>query len=164
MRIHIYTGDGEGKTLAAFGLALRALGHNKKVVIIQFMKGRKDIGEYKIMKRLCKIYQFGRKEWVNLKKPLEKDKLLAKKGIEFAKKVNADVLILDEINLALEIRLIDFNDVKELLRITPKKTIVVMTGRKADKRIIKMADLVTEMRYVKHPYWKGVKALEGIEY
>lgn len=163
MRIHVYTGKGEGKTLVAFGLALRAIGNGKKVVIVQFMKGR-NVGEYRVMRKLCKVYQFGRKSFVNLKKPSEKDKKLAKKGVEFAKKVKADMLVLDEINLALDTGLIDFDDVKDLLKKIPEKTVVVMTGRRANRKIIKMADLVTEMRYVKHPYGKGVKALKGLEY
>ena len=88
--IYLFTGEGGGKTIAALGLALRAVGQNQKVVVVQFMKGRKDIGEYRIQRKLgpkYKVYQFGRKGFVNLKKPYEIDKKLAKKGFEFIKKI-----------------------------------------------------------------------------
>ncbi|MEM2309057.1 MAG: cob(I)yrinic acid a,c-diamide adenosyltransferase, partial [Candidatus Bathyarchaeia archaeon] len=87
--IHLYTGDGEGKSITAFGLALRAIGHGYKVIIIQFMKGRKDIGEYKIWKRLApqyEIHQFGRKEFIDLNRPDPVDYVLARRALEFAKK------------------------------------------------------------------------------
>ncbi|ENO12076.1 ATP:corrinoid adenosyltransferase [Thermoplasmatales archaeon SCGC AB-539-C06] len=88
--IYLWTGEGSGKTTSALGVALRCAGHKMKVIIVQFMKGRKDIGEYKIMKKLkpyYQIYQFGRKEFIRpLDKPTQKDKELAKKGLEFAKK------------------------------------------------------------------------------
>ena len=88
--IYLFTGNGEGKTVAALGLALRSVGHKHKVVFIQFMKRRRDIGEYRAVKRLSpwlKLHQFGRKEFVNLKSPAEEDKKLAEAGFEFAKKV-----------------------------------------------------------------------------
>ena len=105
--IYLFTGEGGGKTIAALGLALRSIGHKRKVVIIQFMKGRKDVGEYKAAQKLApylKVHQFGRKGFDNPKNPLEKDKQLARQGFEFAKKTlkkKPQLLILDEINLAL---------------------------------------------------------------
>ncbi|MEM2820411.1 MAG: cob(I)yrinic acid a,c-diamide adenosyltransferase, partial [Candidatus Bathyarchaeia archaeon] len=149
--IHLYTGDGEGKSITAFGLALRAIGHGYKVIIIQFMKGRKDIGEYKIRKRLApnyEIHQFGRREFIDLKNPDPIDYILARRALRFAKKAikkKPRLLILDEINLAVSIGLIELKDVLELLSNIPKPTTVVLTGRNAPKELIERADLVTEM-------------------
>jgi len=168
--IHVYTGNGEGKTLTAFGLALRAVGHGYKVVIVQFMKGRKDVGEYKVRARLqpeYEIYQFGREDFVDLENPLSVDYELAKKGLEFAEKAlekRPRVLVLDEINLAAAIGLVKVEDVLRLLEKVPEETVVVLTGRKAPKEFIEVADLVTEMREIKHPYKRGIEAREGIEY
>jgi len=168
--IHVYTGNGEGKTLTAFGLALRAVGHGYKVVIVQFMKGRKDVGEYKVRARLqpeYEIYQFGREDFVDLENPLSVDYELAKKGLEFAEKAlekRPRVLVLDEINLATAIGLVKVEDVLKLLEKVPEETVVVLTGRRARKEIIEVADLVTEMREIKHPHKRGVEARKGIEY
>ncbi|MBS7638978.1 MAG: cob(I)yrinic acid a,c-diamide adenosyltransferase [Candidatus Bathyarchaeia archaeon] len=168
--IHLYTGDGEGKSITAFGLALRAIGHGYKVIIIQFMKGRKDIGEYKIWKRLApqyEIHQFGRKEFIDLNRPDPVDYVLARRALEFAKKAirrRPRLLILDEINLAVSIGLVRLEDVLELLNNVPEPTTVVLTGRNAPKELIERADLVTEMREIKHPWKRGVQARRGIEY
>lgn len=169
-RIHLYTGEGEGKTTNALGLAIRTVGHGRKAVIIQFMKGRKWVGEYKIMDRLkpdYEIYQFGREDWVNLSNPGSEDKELAKKGLEFAKEIikkNPDLLVLDEINLAAAIGLLEVEEVLNFLDGVPEETTVVMTGRRAPKEFIERADLVTVMQMVKHPYQKGIPAKEGTEF
>jgi len=168
--IHVYTGSGEGKTLTAFGLALRAVGHGYKVIIVQFMKGRKDVGEYKVRARLqpeYEIYQFGREDFVDLENPLPVDYELAKKGLEFAEKAlekRPRVLVLDEMNLVAAIGLVKVEDVLRLLEKVPEETVVVLTGRKAPKEFIEVADLVTEMREIKHPYKQGIEARKGIEY
>ena len=112
-KVYLWTGDGWGKSTSSFGAALRCIGHGYNVIIIQFMKGRKNIGEFKISKRLgpkYEIHQFGRKGWVDLKNPSEQDKALAVKGLDFAKKClkkKPFLLILDEINLAVAIKLLD---------------------------------------------------------
>ena len=166
----MYTGDGEGKTLTAFGLALRAIGHGYKVIIVQFMKGRKDVGEYKVKDRLqpeYEIYQFGREDFIDLNNPQPIDYELARKGLEFAEealKKRPRVLVLDEINLAAAIGLVKVEDVLKLLEKVPEETVVVMTGRRAPKEFIEVADLVTEMREIKHPHKRGVEARKGIEY
>ncbi len=135
--IYLFTGEGGGKTIAALGLALRSIGHKHKVVIIQFMKGRKDVGEYKAAKKLApylKVYQFGKKGFVNPRKPSLEDKKLAQEGFEFAKKIlkqKPDLLILDEINLAIAFGLLDLKEVMRFLRRVPKRTDVVLTGRRA---------------------------------
>jgi len=168
--IHLYTGSGEGKSLTAFGLALRAVGHGYKVVIIQFLKGRKDVGEYKIKDRLSpeyEIYQFGREEFIDLSKPTPIDYELAKMGLEFAwnaLKSRPRVLVLDEINLAVAAGLIKVEDVLSLIDTVPDETVVVLTGRNAPEKLIERADLVTEMVEVKHPFYIGIPARRGIEY
>lgn len=165
--IFLYTGNGGGKTTAALGLALRAIGHKKKVFIIQFMKGRKDIGEYKVSKMLrpyYNIYQFGRTGWIDLKNPSEEDKELARNGFEFAKKClsKADVLILDEINLAVNVKLLDKKKVTDFLRKAPKAKIIVLTGRNAPKEFIKISDFVNEVKAIKYP--KKIIAVKGIQF
>ncbi len=166
--IYLYTGEGPGKTTNALGLALRSVAHKRRVVIIQFMKGRKDIGEYIIKDKLkpyYEIYQFGRKEFVNLKNPSEEDKKLAKKGLEFTKEIiekgNYDLLILDEINLACAAKLINTDKVVNLLKKVPKEKDVVLTGRYAPSKLINIADFVNLVNLVKMPekleYKKGIQ-------
>jgi len=167
MAIYIYTGKGGGKTTAALGLALRSLGHNRKVILIQFLKGRKEIGEYKIQSKLkkFKVYQFGRKEFINLKNPTGKDRLLAAKGLQFIKKAikqKPKLLILDELNLVLAFRILDIRDVLSVLKKIPKSVDVVLTGRHAPKDLIKIADYANEMRLIKMP--KKFFAKKGIQY
>jgi cob(I)alamin adenosyltransferase len=166
--IYLYTGNGAGKTANALGLALRCIGHKKKVVIIQFLKWWKKTGEYKIRKRLYpyyEIYQFGRKGWIGLKNLNEKDKKLAEKGLKFAEKTikkKPDLLILDEINLALHCKLLDIRNVLKFLKKIPKKTTIVLTGRNAPKELVKRADFVNEIKDVKHP--KVIATTKGIQY
>lgn len=174
-RVQLYTGEGEGKTANAFGLALRAFGQGKKVIIIQFMKGRKNIGEVKAVQKLRKfadakieLKQFGRKEFISpITKPTKKDFELAGKGLDYAfqaLKRKPGLLVLDEINLACWAGLLKPGQVIKLINKAPKKITIVLTGRRAPKELIEIADLVTEMKEVKHPFRKGVKAVKGIEY
>lgn len=167
--LYLWTGDGWGKTTSSLGAALRALGHNKRVIVIQFMKGRKErIGEYKIRKRLghnFQIFQFGRPGWVNLKKPGLRDRQLALKGFEFAKSALTKkpfLLVLDEINLACRIGLLDTNDIIAFLKRVPKSVNVYLTGRKAPESLMQAVDYVNEIRML-----KGTKRLigkKGIDY
>lgn len=169
--VHLYTGEGEGKTMMAFGLVLRAIGHSYKAIIVQFMKGRKDVGEYKVRDKLqpeYEIHQFGREEFIDdLENPEKVDYELAQKGLDFAKKAlkkKPKLLILDEINLAVAIGLLKLEDVLELLDDVPRETVVVLTGRRAPEELLNRADLVTKLVEVKHPMKKGVEARPGIEY
>jgi len=165
MSIYLYTGNGAGKTTAALGLALRALGHNRKVIIIQFMKGKKDIGEYKFRHKNYSIYQFGSKSFINLKKPSLKDRFLANKGMDFvlsAIKKKPKLLILDEINLAIACNLINLNYALHVLKKIPKNIDIVLTGRRAPRALIKLADYVNEMKMVKMP--NRMTARKGIQY
>lgn len=169
--IHLYMGDGGGKTTTALGVGLRAVGHGYRVVMIQFMKGRQDIGEYKAIKsRLSpqfEIYQFGRPSFVNLQKPSDEDRELARKGLEFARQVlkkKTFLLILDEINLAATIGLVDVKEVLKLLDEIPEETHVILTGRHPPREFVDRADFVTYMACVKHPFSEGVRARKGLEY
>jgi len=166
---YLYTGTGGGKTTNALGLALRSVGHGHKVVIIQFMKWWKNTGEYKIRKKLepyYEIYQFGRKGWIGLSNLEEEDKTLAKRGLEFAKKIVKErkphLLVLDEINLVVHCKLLDSSEVLDLLDNIPKKTDVVLTGRHAPKELMDRADFVNEVRDIKHP--KEIPTTKGIQY
>jgi cob(I)alamin adenosyltransferase len=168
--VYVYTGEGEGKTTNALGLALRAVGHGYRVIIIQFMKGRKYIGEYRVKDRLApeyEIHQFGREEFIDFKNPMPLDYELAARGLEFAKsalKRKPRLLILDEINLAAHFGIVKTEDVLKLLDDIPEETTVVLTGRRAPGELVERADLVTEMKFVKHPFEKNFPAREGIEY
>lgn len=156
--IYVITGEGFGKTTSALGVALRCAGQGKKAVIVQFMKGRKNVGEYRIAKRLrpnYDIHQFGSKKWVNLEKPSEEDKKLAQEGFRFAEailtKEKPDLLVLDEINLAVAVGLIGKKAVLEMLKKVPEKTTVYLTGRRAPKEFIRAADYAVEFKVLKIP-------------
>lgn len=153
--IYVFTGNGQGKTTASLGFALRKIGEGKKVVIIQFMKGRKTGEHITIEKFLpgCRIYQFGREEFVDLKNPLSIDKNLAEKGFIFAQEIlksHPEVIILDEINIAVHYGLIDKNKVVDFIKGIPVDIDLILTGRYAPSEFIKIADVVTEMKDVKH--------------
>lgn len=167
--VYLYTGTGAGKTANALGLALRSVGHKRNVIIVQFLKWWKNTGEYRIQKMLSpyyEIYQFGRKGWIGLGNLNEKDEEFAKKGLAFAQKIAAeqkpDLLILDEVNLALYCNLLSVEDVLKLLDKIPKKTDVVLTGRHASKELIQRADSVNEIVDVKH--LKEMVSSKGIRY
>jgi cob(I)alamin adenosyltransferase len=168
--IYLFTGEGGGKTIAALGLALRSAGHRHKVVIIQFLKGRKDTGEFKAAKRLSpylKVYQFGRKELIDLRHPKAVDIALAKKGFDFARKIlksKPKLLILDEINLVMAAGMIKEKEVIAFLRKIPKSVDVVLTGRHASTRLYRVADGVSVVKKVKHVFDRGIPARKGIEY
>ncbi len=167
--VYVFTGDGEGKTTAALGFGLRAIGQGKTVVVIQFMKGRKYVGEYQIQRILknYEAYQFGREQFVDLKHPTEKDRQLAKEGLDFAFEIlkrRPDVLILDEINLVVDIGLIKVRDVLKLIKSAPKHTVLILTGRDVPKAMIKVADVVSDVKKVKHIFDYGVFAKKGQRY
>ncbi|HLC39184.1 MAG TPA: cob(I)yrinic acid a,c-diamide adenosyltransferase [Patescibacteria group bacterium] len=166
----VYTGDGKGKTTAALGLALRALGWNKKVCMIQFIKGDKKIGEIKISKNYLphfSIHQFS-KDTRFILKANKSDQLLAQKTLKHAEKVinskKFDIVILDEINIAMSLKLITINSVLEIIKSKPKKLELILTGRNAPQKIIDAANLVTEMKMIKHPYYKNIPARKGIDF
>ena len=167
--IHVYTGPGKGKTTAALGLGLRAVGAGFKVHMVQFMKGRR-YSEIDGIEQLSNfsISQHGRDEFVNKENPEQIDIDMAQEGFDFAKKIikdsKFDMIILDEINVAVDFKLIDLKDVLNLIEDKPEPLELILTGRYAHSDIIKKADLVTEMLEIKHPYQKGVLSRKGIDF
>jgi cob(I)alamin adenosyltransferase len=167
--VHVYTGDGKGKTTAAMGLGLRAAGHGFKVVVVQFMKGNLVYGEQRAVRSLPRfeIRQFGRKEFVDRDHPAKVDREWARKGLEFARKVltdgKHDVVILDELNVALDWKLLALEDVLGLIRGKSPSTELVITGRYAHPQVMELADYVTEMREVAHPFQKGYLCAKGVD-
>ncbi len=165
--IQVYTGNGKGKTTAALGLALRALCAGKKVYIGQFVKGMK-YSEVKAEEYLpnLKIEQLGRRCFIE-KAPEDEDIEAARSGLEKCREIlrsgNYDVVIMDEINIALYFKLFSTRDVIDVLNEKQESTEVILTGRYAPEEIIEIADLVTEMKEIKHYYNEGVMARKGIE-
>jgi len=168
--VQVYTGDGKGKTTAAFGLTLRAVGRCLKVYVIQFIKGGFDYGELYVADKLpnLRLKAFGRGKFVTSNPPDAEDIRLAREAFNLAKKVvgagEYDVVVLDEINVALSLRLIGLEEVLKLIKKKPRHVELVLTGRDAPEEVVGVADLVTEMREVKHPFKKGHQARKGIEY
>jgi cob(I)alamin adenosyltransferase len=168
--IHIYTGKGKGKTTAALGQAMRAAGQGLKVYIIQFMKGWPHYGELDTVGQhpSVTIEQFGRPDYVDKNNPTPEDFRLARAALERAREVltggQYDLVILDEINVAVEWNLIQLDDLLSLLDQKPENMELLLTGRYARAEVIARADLVTEMREIKHPYHQGIISRRGIEY
>ena len=167
--LQVYTGNGKGKTTAAIGLGVRGAGGGLKVVMVQFMKGRR-YSEIEVIERMdnFEVYQHGRDEFVNREDPEQVDIRLAQGGLEHAAELIGggahDIVILDEINVACDFGLIDKEEVLRIIRDRPPNMEVVLTGRYAPEEFIEAADLVTEMREIKHHYQRGVQARKGIEY
>ncbi|MDD5428581.1 MAG: cob(I)yrinic acid a,c-diamide adenosyltransferase [Candidatus Omnitrophica bacterium] len=166
--VQVYTGSGKGKTTAALGLALRASGAGLKVSIQQFAKS----GEYceiKALRRLgnIKVSQCGSKCFIK-GRPDTSDIECARRGLKKAKgdifSGKFDLVILDEVNVAMKLKLIKIKDVIDVIKRRPKSVELVLTGRDCPASIKKMADLVTEMREIRHPYKRGINARRGIEY
>ena len=168
--IQIYTGNGKGKTTASLGLLLIAYGHGFPIAIIQLMK-TEDTGEIKAIKELkiAESYSFGIKGFIDRENPKETDKIEAQKALKKAEELMTsgrfNFLILDEINCAIYFNLIKESDVHELLDKKPSNCEIILTGRCCTESLIKRADLVTEMKEIKHP-WKqcGINARKGTEY
>jgi cob(I)alamin adenosyltransferase len=167
--VQVYTGEGKGKTTAALGLALRACGSGLKVFLVQFAKGRPS-GELAALARfsdLVTVRQYGREGFI-VGEPKPEDRDLARAGWREARRVAGggghDLLILDEIGIALHYGLVDTAEVLALVRDKPAGLELVLTGRRMPDEILQAADLVTEMREVKHYHARGVPARKGIEY
>jgi cob(I)alamin adenosyltransferase len=167
--IHVYTGDGKGKTTAAIGLGIRAVGAGLQVYMIQFMKGRRysELDGLKHVPQFT-VIQFGRDEFVSKEHPEQVDVDLAHKGLDHAREIitngKYDLVILDEINVALDYNLLSLQDVLSLLKEKPEHVELVLTGRYAHPEIIKHADVVSEILEIKHPYQKGVQCRKGIDW
>ncbi len=183
--VQVYTGEGKGKTTTALGLGFRAAGHGMKVCMIQFLKGAHYLGELESARKVknFKIFQFGAPcPW---SKDMEKgimhcgscrycftihkeDVEKARIGMDFARDATTsgdyNVVILDEANVAMSLKVISIKDILDLIKNKRKDVELVLTGRGAPKEIIEAADLVTEMKEIKHPFKKGVEARVGIDF
>lgn len=169
--VQVYTGPAKGKSTAAFGLTVRAVGHGFRVFIIQFMKGMANYGELAAFKRLapeCIVENFGGKGWVVKGQAKPEDISEAQKAMARAEEVilsdDWDIVIMDEINNAIWFDLIDVAAVLRLIDKKPERVELVLTGRNAPPEIVTAADLVTEMENIKHPCDHGIGARKGIEY
>jgi cob(I)alamin adenosyltransferase len=180
--VQVYTGDGKGKTTAALGLAMRAAGHGLRVCFIQFLKGEWESGERKAAERLSpelQLHVFGAHQWGDRSQaaedtpwwelpPSEEDREQAREGMRFAHRAltggEHDIVVLDEVLGAVKLGLLSLDEVMGLICSKAESVELVLTGRDAPQDVIKAADLVTEMKAVKHPYQRGLKARKGIEY
>ncbi len=168
--VYIFTGDGKGKTSAALGVVLRALGHGMRVHITYFMKGDYPYGERAILSKLPNVTMasFGSLKFVdpaNVKpEEIEQAKLALAAAREAMLSGNYDLVVLDEINIAVAWKLVKLDEVVKLISDKPKNVELILTGRQADTKLVQLADLVTEMLKIKHPYDEGVLARKGIDY
>ncbi len=169
----VYTGKGKGKTTAALGMALRAIGYNHKICMIQFIKGSWHYGEMSSTKKLEPEFELiaAGKGFVGIiddKTPREEHEKIAREAIRISKeKIQSgkyNIVILDEINYAINLGLVNLKDVLELITSKPVTLNLVLTGNHAKQEIIEIADLVTEMKEIKHPFQSGIKAKKGIDF
>ena len=169
----VYTGKGKGKTTAALGIALRATGYKKKICMIQFIKGSWHYGEMDSSKRLEPEFEMvaigkGFVGIIDDKSSKTDHQKVAKEAIRISnEKIQSgkyDIVILDEINYAVNLNLISLEDVLELIKSKPQNVDLVLTGNYAKDEVIEAADLVTEMREIKHPFQQGIKAKKGIDF
>jgi cob(I)alamin adenosyltransferase len=168
--VQVYTGNGKGKTTASLGLVFRALGHNFRIHVMQFMKGQTVYGELESAKKFAAnltIEQVGAPQFVKAGKQTARDREMAQIAFSRARKLVAsgdyDLIVLDELNCAVDFELVDLGDVKEMILSKPEHTELVITGRSAHPDIIELADLVTEMCEIKHYFNAGQPARVGIE-
>ena len=168
--VQIFTGDGKGKTSAAIGAVIRALGHGWKVYIVSFMKGDYPYGERSILSQLPNVTleSFGSEEFVDPANIKPEEKEQAQKALAAARQAmlegEYDLVVLDEVNIAVAFGLLELDEVLKLLDEKPEDVELILTGRRADSRLVRSADLVTEMLKIKHPYDEGVAARGGVEY
>ncbi|HEQ99007.1 MAG TPA: cob(I)yrinic acid a,c-diamide adenosyltransferase [candidate division Zixibacteria bacterium] len=169
----VYTGHGKGKTTAALGMCIRAAGYKKKIKIIQFIKGTWKYGEMdgiKLLEPYVEMEQRGRGfvGIVDDKEDISTHIRAAGEALEYSREAmnsgKYDHLILDEINVAINLKLIKVEDVVQMIKEKPEKLHLILTGRDAPQEIIDIADLVTEMREIKHPFRKGILAQQGVDY
>jgi len=168
--VYIFTGDGKGKTSAALGTVLRALGHGLKVYIVYFMKGDYPYGERRILSQLPNVdfISFGSREFINPANIKPEEMEQAKKALAAAREAvlsdKYDLVVLDEVNIAVAWKMLEVAEVVKLINDKPQNLELILTGRQADTELVKLADLVTECLKIKHPFDKGVLARKGIDW
>ncbi len=168
--VQVFTGDGKGKTSAAIGSVVRALGNGQKVYIAFFMKGPHPSGEYHILSQLKSLTmaRFGTGKLIDAKRVRAEDRAEAEGALAAAREAmlsgEYDLVVLDEVNVAVFFELITVDDVLKLIKDRPQKVELILTGRRANTKIVQAADLVTECLKIKHPYDMGVGAREGVEF
>jgi cob(I)alamin adenosyltransferase len=169
----VYTGNGKGKTTASLGVALRAVGHGLKVCMVQFIKGEWHYGELNSLKKLEPDFELivAGKGFIGIiddDHAFEEHVRAAKTALDIVERKMSldifDIIILDEINYAVHLGLLNLDDVMKIVRNRPKHLSLILTGNYACEEIILLADLVTEMKEIKHPYKKGIKAKRGIDF
>jgi len=169
----VYTGNGKGKTTAALGLSLRAIGYEHKVCMLQFIKGSWHYGEMDSSKKLGPNFELIAvgKGFVGIlddNSPREEHEKYAAEALKICREKifseKHDVVILDEVNYAINLGLLDVKEIMKLIKEKPEKLDLVLTGNYAKKEIIELADLVTEMKEIKHPFKSGIKAKKGIDF
>ena len=169
----VYTGNGKGKTTAALGMALRAIGYDHKVCMLQFIKGSWHYGEMDSSKKLepnFELIPVG-KGFVGIlddNSPREEHEKYAAEAVKICREKifsgKYDVVILDEVNYAINLDLIDVQDIIKIIKEKPFELDLVLTGRNVREEIVELADLVTEMKEIKHPFKSGIKAKKGIDF
>lgn len=169
--VQVYTGDGKGKTTASLGLVARAAGYGHRACIVSFLKGDPNYGELRFIREHMPMVEYhlaGRMSFVDPSDPAQEDVDIAQQGFATARDAIASgdfqVVVLDEVNVAVQLGLVDEDQLVAVLDAKPEHVEVVLTGRDASERIVERADLVTEMRMVKHFYEAGIPARRGIEF
>jgi cob(I)alamin adenosyltransferase len=168
--VQVFTGNGKGKTTAAVGTIVRAAGHGLKVCLISFMKGTYTYGEYKTLSQIpnVEIEQFGLRKFTDPAKIKSAEKEQAKAALVAARKAVAggdyDLVVMDEVNVAVCYNLVGLDKIITLIKDKPLHVELILTGRYADPKLLEIADLVTEMVKIKHPFDEGIQARKGIEY
>jgi cob(I)alamin adenosyltransferase len=168
--VQIITGEGKGKTSAAIGSVVRAVGHGLRVAVIVFMKGEYPYGEWSVLSNLpgVKIMRFGFLTFTDPKNVKPEEKEQAKQALEAAREAvkggEFDLVVMDEINVVTAWKLAELDEVVKIVREKPAKVEVILTGRYADKKLVDVADMVTECVKIKHPYDKGIGARSGFDY
>ncbi|MFC2071166.1 cob(I)yrinic acid a,c-diamide adenosyltransferase [Chloroflexota bacterium] len=168
--VQVFTGDGKGKTTAALGVVVRAVGHGLMVYIVYFMKGDYPYGERNVLSKLpnVKFASFGSLEFIDPAKVKPEEIEQAKQALAVAREAmlggNYDLVVLDEVNVAVAWKLVELDEVVRLIKEKPPNVELILTGRQADAKLVELADLVTECLKIKHPYDKGIMARKGIDY
>jgi len=168
--VQVFTGDGKGKTSAALGIVLRALGHGLRVYIVYFMKGDYPYGERNILSKLPNVEfaSFGSLEFIDPANIKPEEIEQAKQALAAAREAmlsgNYDLVVLDEVNIAVAWKLVELGELVRLIKDKPPNVELILTGRQADAKLVELADLVTECLKIKHPYDNRITARKGIDY